>query len=201
MLLIPFNNLVLYPALRRIGYEVTALRRMTAGIAFAGMSWIVVGGMQVVLNGGNAFSIAWQILPYSLLALGEVLVSATGLEFAYSQAPLAMKGVIMAFWNLSVTIGNLWVLVVNAGVKNDRVIGFIKSSGVEITTFQMFFFAAFAFAAIWTFGLLWGVHVIKGWSGERRRLSGGLLAGLLMWLIFSGYLLYYVNTTRKPVEA
>ena len=154
MLLIPFNNLVLYPALRRIGYEVTALRRMTAGIAFAGMSWIVVGGMQVVLNGGNAFSIAWQILPYSLLTLGEVLVSATGLEFAYSQAPLAMKGVIMAFWNLSVTIGNLWVLVVNAGVKNDKVIEFIKSSGVEITAFQMFLFAAFAFAAALAFGLV-----------------------------------------------
>src|SRR5205814_5504423 len=79
MLLIPFNNLVLYLALRRIGYEVTALRRMATGIAFSGLSWVVVGGMQVVLNGGNAFSIAWQILPYSLLTLGEVLVSATGL--------------------------------------------------------------------------------------------------------------------------
>jgi POT family proton-dependent oligopeptide transporter len=154
MLLIPFNNLVLYPALRRIGYEVTALRRMTAGIAFAGMSWIVVGGMQVVLNGGNAFSIMWQVLPYALLTLGEVLVSATGLEFAYSQAPLAMKGAIMAFWQLSVTIGNLWVLIVNAGVKNDRVIEFIKSSGVEITAFQMFFFAVFAFAAALVFGLV-----------------------------------------------
>jgi POT family proton-dependent oligopeptide transporter len=154
MLLIPFNNLVLYPALRRRGYEMTALRRMTAGIAFAGVSWILVGAMQVVLNGGTAFSIAWQILPYAFLTLGEVLVSATGLEFAYSQAPLAMKGAIMAFWQLSVTIGNLWVLVVNAGVKNDTVIGFIKSSGVEITAFQMFFFAAFAFAAALAFGLV-----------------------------------------------
>jgi POT family proton-dependent oligopeptide transporter len=36
------------------------------------------------------------------------------LEFAYSQAPAAMKGALMSFWNLSVTIGNLWVLVVNA---------------------------------------------------------------------------------------
>ena len=55
MLLIPFNNLVLYPALERFGYELTALRRMTAGIAFAGLSWIVVGVMQMVLDGGNAF--------------------------------------------------------------------------------------------------------------------------------------------------
>ena len=35
-----------------------------------------------------------------LLTFGEVLVSATALEFAYSQAPQAMKGVIMAFWYL-----------------------------------------------------------------------------------------------------
>ncbi|MGZ5021999.1 MAG: POT-type proton-dependent oligopeptide transporter [Chthoniobacterales bacterium] len=154
MLLIPFNNFVLYPALRRFGYEVTALRRMTAGIAFAALSWIVVGFMQLVLDGGHAFSITWQVLPYALLTLGEVLVSATGLEFAYSQAPLAMKSAIMAFWNLSVTIGNLWVLVVNAGVKNNAVIDFIKSSGFGVTAFQMFFFAAFAFAAALVFALV-----------------------------------------------
>ena len=154
MLLIPFNNLVLYPALRRLGYEPTALRRMTAGIAFSGLSWIVVGLMQLVLDGGHAFSITWQVLPYALLTLGEVLVSATGLEFAYSQAPLAMKGAIMAFWNLSVTVGNLWVLVVNAGVKNNGVIDFIKSSGFGVTAFQMFFFAAFAFVAALVFGLV-----------------------------------------------
>jgi POT family proton-dependent oligopeptide transporter len=37
------------------------------------------------------YSITWQVLPYALLTLGEVLVSATGLEFAYSQAPQAMS--------------------------------------------------------------------------------------------------------------
>lgn len=153
MILIPFNNLVLYPALRKFGYEMTALRRMTAGIAFSGLSWVVVGAMQVVLDGGHAFSIAWQVLPYALLTLGEVLVSATGLEFAYSQAPQAMKGALMSFWNLSVTVGNLWVLVVNAGVKNGAVTDFIKSTGFGVTAFQMFFFAAFAFAAALAFGL------------------------------------------------
>jgi POT family proton-dependent oligopeptide transporter len=161
MLLIPFNNLVLYPALRRFGYEMTALRRMTAGIAFSGFSWIVVGIMQVVIDGGTLFSITWQVLPYALLTFGEVLVSATGLEFAYSQAPQAMKGVLMAFWNLSVTVGNLWVLVVNAGVKNDTVIDFIKSSGFGVTAFQMFFFAVFAFIAALIFGLVARTYPLK----------------------------------------
>ena len=154
MLLIPFNNLVLYPTLKRLGFELTALRRMTAGIAFAGLAWIVVGGMQVVLDSGPAFSITWQVLPYALLTLGEVLVSTTGLEFAYSQAPPAMKGALMSFWNLSVTVGNLWVLVVNATVKNGAVTDFISSTGFGITAFQMFFFAAFAFAAALAFGLV-----------------------------------------------
>ena len=154
MLLIPFNNLVLYPALNRLGYEMTALRRMTAGIAFSGLSWVAVGAMQVVLDGGTVFSITWQVLPYALLTFGEVLVSATGLEFAYSQAPLTMKGVIMAFWSLSVTIGNLWVLVVNAGVQNAAVIDFISSTGFGLTAFQMFFFAGFAFVAALAFGLV-----------------------------------------------
>ncbi|KAG0903332.1 hypothetical protein G6F32_017317 [Rhizopus arrhizus] len=63
MILIPFNNLVLYPALRRFGFEPPALRRMTAGIAFSGLAWIVIGGIQVVMDGGNAMSIFWQILP------------------------------------------------------------------------------------------------------------------------------------------
>jgi POT family proton-dependent oligopeptide transporter len=113
----------------------------------------VVGWLQLQLDAGDAVSIAWQILPYALLTLGEVLVSATGLEFAYSQAPAAMKGVIMALWSLAVTVGNLWVLIVNAGVKNPTVIARIESSGVEIIAFQMFFFAGFAMLAALAFGL------------------------------------------------
>ncbi|PXX43160.1 oligopeptide:H+ symporter [Undibacterium pigrum] len=153
MLLIPFNNLVLYPLLKRSGVELTALRRMGAGIAFAGLAWIVVGFMQLAIDGGNALEITWQILPYALLTFGEVLVSTTGLEFAYSQAPLAMKGVIMSFWNLSVTIGNLWVLLANSSVKSEAVTEQIKSTGMSVTAFQMFFFAGFALLAAFLFSL------------------------------------------------
>ena len=153
MLLIPFNNLVLYPLLRRRGWEPTALRRMTAGIAFSGLAWIVVGGLQLLLDGGTPLSIFWQVLPYALLTLGEVLVSATGLEFAYSQAPASMKGVVMSFWNLTTTVGNLWVLLANAAVRNEAVTGAIAGTGLGLVAFQMFFFAAFALLAALAFGL------------------------------------------------
>ena len=97
-------------------------------------------------------SIFWQVLPYALLTFGEVLVSATGLEFAYSQAPQAMKGVVMSFWNLTTTIGNLWVLLSNAAVRNDTVTHKIASTGLSEAAFLMFFFAGFAFVAALAFG-------------------------------------------------
>ena len=43
----------------------------------------------------------------------------------------------MAFWNLSVTIGNLWVLVANAGTQNSAVTKFIASTRFGVTAFQM----------------------------------------------------------------
>ncbi|MGH8031838.1 MAG: MFS transporter, partial [Luteimonas sp.] len=151
MLLIPFNNLVLYPALRRAGFNPTPLRRMGWGIGFSGLAWIVAGVLQLWIDGGDPVSLAWQIAPYALLTFGEVLVSATALEFAYSQAPQAMKGVIMAFWYLASTFGSLWVLLTNAAVRNAAVTARIATTGISENAFLMFFFAGFAFAAALAF--------------------------------------------------
>jgi POT family proton-dependent oligopeptide transporter len=153
MLIIPFNNIVLYPALRRSGFEPTALKRMGWGIALSGVAWIAAGMLQLWIDGGQQVSLAWQTLPYLLLTFGEVLVSATALEFAYSQATQAMKGVIMAFWYLTSTFGGLWVLLTNAGVRNPAVIEKIAGTGLSENAFLMFFFAMFAFAAAAAFAL------------------------------------------------
>jgi POT family proton-dependent oligopeptide transporter len=161
MILIPFNNLVLFPAISRMGIEVTTLRRMTAGIAFTAVSWLVIGAIQTNMDAGAPTSMMWQILPYAILTMGEVLVSATGLEFAYSQAPASMKGIIMAFWSLAVTVGSLWVLIVNKSVKNDAVLGYISHSGIGVVAFQMYFFAAFAMLAA----------IIFGWYATRYRVT------------------------------
>ena len=153
MLLIPFNGIMLYPALRKMGFAVTPLQRMGWGIVFSGIAWIIAGGLQLWLDGGAQVSLAWQALPYLLLTFGEVLVSATALEFAYSQATQAMKGVIMALWYLTSTFGSLWVLLTNAGVRNEAVMSSIASTGLSENAFLMFFFAAFAFVAALVFAL------------------------------------------------
>jgi len=153
MILIPFNNLVVYPLMRRAGVEPTALRRMTTGIALSGVAWIIAAMLQLEIDAGTPVSIVWQVAPYAFLTLGEVLVSATGLEFAYSQAPRSMKGVLMSFWLLAVTVGNLWVLLANLSVKGEAATAWIAGTGMSVTAFQMFFFAGFALVAALAFGL------------------------------------------------
>jgi hypothetical protein len=86
MILIPFNNLVLFPWLRKPGWQPTALRRMTIGIALTGASWIIVGVMQLALDGGTPFSIAWQIA----CARSSALAQRTG-GAAISAAPPAAR--------------------------------------------------------------------------------------------------------------
>ena len=147
MAIIPFNNLLLYPALRRWGFEPTALRRMGTGIAVAGVALIIAALLQLRIDGGEAVSLSTQVWPYLILTFAEVLVSATALEFAYSQATQSMKGVIMALWYLTSTFGSLWVLLTNVAVRNEAVTARITTTGYSENAFLMFFFTVFAFAA------------------------------------------------------
>ena len=55
---------------------------------------------------------------------------------------------------------------------------------------------AFAVAGTWIFGLLWGVHVGQGWAMNERRRSGVALVIVVVCLMLSGYLLYYVGSER-----
>ncbi|KAM8749423.1 solute carrier family 15 member 2 [Acanthopagrus schlegelii] len=63
----------------------------------------------------NNVHIAWQIPQYTLITMGEVLFSITGLEFSYSQAPANMKSVLQGGWLLTVAFGNVIVLIVAEG--------------------------------------------------------------------------------------
>jgi hypothetical protein len=55
----------------------------------------------------------------------------------------------------------------------------------------------FAFAAIWTFGLLWGSHIVPGWAVRQHVKSGVALVALVVSLILTGYLLYYLADEQQ----
>lgn len=114
MLLIPVVTAVIYPALQRMGWEFTALRRMPIGMVLGAASFVVMGLYQGLLDSQVRLHVAWQLIPYVLLTVGEILVSTTGLEFAYTQAPRQMKSMVQAIWLLCSWAGNLAVAIVSA---------------------------------------------------------------------------------------
>jgi len=114
MLLIPFTTGILYPAFKQIGWELKPLRRMPIGLALGATSFVIAGLLNIPVSAGERLSVLWQIVPYVVLTVSEILVSVTGLEFAYTQAPRTMKSVIQSFWNLTTAAANLAVAIVSA---------------------------------------------------------------------------------------
>ena len=43
------------------------------------------------------------------------MISITGLEFAYTQAPISLKSVLTSFWLLTVSVGNIVVIIIAEG--------------------------------------------------------------------------------------
>jgi proton-dependent oligopeptide transporter, POT family len=106
MSLIPLFVMFVYPALTKAGLNPTPLRRMGTGMVLAALAFLISSWIQKRIEGGEQLSIMWQLLPYGVMTAAEVLISATGLEFAFSVAPARLKSLIMSFWLLTVAIGN-----------------------------------------------------------------------------------------------
>ncbi len=128
IILVPLFSALLYPQLNRL-FELTALHKMAIGMfvtvfAFAISSWI-----QVRLDAGEQPHIIWQMLAYLLLTAAEVMISITCLEFSYTQAPRTMKSFIMAFFMLSIALGNLLTSMVNFFIQNQD--GTSKLAGAD----------------------------------------------------------------------
>jgi POT family proton-dependent oligopeptide transporter len=116
MILIPVFQFVLYPAIDRV-FKLTSIRKMAIGFFLTSASfWLVTRG-QALIDSGSTPSIAWQLWAYLLLTSGEIMISITGLEFSYTQAPRTMKSVVMAVWLLSVSLGNIFTSTVNHSIQ------------------------------------------------------------------------------------
>lgn len=115
---IPLFSFVLYPALNKVGIKVTPLRKIGAGFVLTALSFVIIAIIQGWIDAGERPNISWQILAFVVLTAGEVLISITGLEYAYTQSPPSMKSTIMACWLISVTMGNVLVSVIQNNIKN-----------------------------------------------------------------------------------
>jgi proton-dependent oligopeptide transporter, POT family len=140
LIFIPLVNYVLYPAISRV-FPLTPLRKIGIGLFLTALSFVAIVWIQGQIDLGLKPSVNWQLLAYVILTLGEAMVSITGLEFSYTQAPNSMKSSVMALWLLAVSAGNFFDAQFNSWDLN-------PDGTHKLTDYQFFtFFTILMFAA------------------------------------------------------
>ncbi|KAL0935679.1 peptide transporter Ptr2 (POT family protein) [Colletotrichum truncatum] len=116
IIMIPILDHLVYPGFRRMGFNFTPIKRMTAGFGFAAAAMVAAAVMQhfiyqkspcgdhaTICEEGVADINVWaQCLPYILIGLAEIFTNVTSYEYAFSKAPENMKSLVMSV-NLSMS--------------------------------------------------------------------------------------------------
>ncbi|KAK8242245.1 peptide transporter PTR2-A [Phyllosticta capitalensis] len=125
--LIPLMDRYVYPFLRRRGFAMKPMARITFGFIFASLAMVYAAFLQSIIYGSppcftrpsrcaagrrpngsyeaNQVHVLVQTPAYLLLGVSEILASVTGLEWAFTQAPASMKSFIMSLFLLTTALG------------------------------------------------------------------------------------------------
>ena len=124
----PLLTYRIYPALARRGWRLTPLRRMGAGMVVVALAVMLVAGIQHRLDAGGSPSVWWQVLAYCVVAGGTLVVAVTGLEYAYTHSPPALKSLMTALWLLTIAAGNYVLALVNGSIAAGGVFAWLRGA-------------------------------------------------------------------------
>lgn len=111
IVMVPLFVNVAYPLAVKVGLSVHPVRKMYSGVFLASLSFVISAVLELFIHKNRKVSILWQVPQYIAITAGEVMLSMTGLEFAYSQSPPSMKSLVNAAWLICNALGNLLVLL------------------------------------------------------------------------------------------
>jgi POT family proton-dependent oligopeptide transporter len=134
LLMLPLFSYLVYPAIEKV-FKLTSLRKLGIGLFLTSGAFLVVAGIQARIDAGFKPHILWQILAFLVLTAGEVMVSVTHLEFAYTQAPKKLKSLVMCTYLGAIALGNTFTALVNVFIQN-------KDGTVMLKGASYFFFFA-----------------------------------------------------------
>lgn len=160
LLYIPLFNYLIFPFLKKRNMELSAYKKIGVGFILTMLSFVIIYWLQVKIDQGMAPSVSWQILAYIIMTAGEVLVYQTGLEYAYTKAPASMKSTIMAFWLLTISIGNVIVSGINHSIANQGIFRVLEGS-----RYYLFYIVLMAVATI--------VYYFLSKTFEKKRIATG----------------------------
>eukprot|EP00744_Colponema_vietnamica_P001324 GILI01002212.1.p1 GENE.GILI01002212.1~~GILI01002212.1.p1 ORF type:complete len:398 (+),score=135.55 GILI01002212.1:82-1194(+) len=103
MLFIPIFDKYIY----RLFPNFKHLDRMIVGMIFTFFACCCGTAVAFAVDGGANLHWLWQTPQIILLSIAEILISISGLEFSYAQAPPTMKSTITSIYLLTNSVGSL----------------------------------------------------------------------------------------------
>lgn len=148
--MIPLFVKYFYPFFYKRGYLKNPLEKMYFGLAFTIASFLISILIQILIELKYKINLLFQVPQYLLLTAGEVLMSITGLQFAYSQSPESMKSLVFSGWLLTTAVGNFYIMILS--VLNP----FKMLDGISFTMKTLI-----CSAVVSSIGLCWMINVCK----------------------------------------
>ena len=106
--LAPIFDYIVYPLFARVNLLKKTTHRMILGMFLMVLAFIYSGTLSLTMDSypdGTVHRL-WQTPQYIIMTTAEVLVSISGLELSYTQAPPSLKSVVMALWFLPAAFAN-----------------------------------------------------------------------------------------------
>ncbi|MBC03328.1 MAG: MFS transporter [Phycisphaerae bacterium] len=130
LLFIPISTYVAYPLISRF-FPLTPIRKISIGFFVTVAAFGLSGLIESWIDNGLTPNVGWQLLAYVIITAAEVMVSITGLEFSYRQAPPQMKSFVMSLFLLTVALGNVFTGQVNSIIQIPEQADAVVSPEVE----------------------------------------------------------------------
>merc|ERR1712130_342974 len=91
----------------------------------------------------NDVSMLWIIPQFFIITVAEVMISITGIEFAYTQAPNSLKAVLQSIYLLTISMGDMVVIIVAEGkIMPTQVQEYLLFAGLILASLVVFLLLA-----------------------------------------------------------
>jgi len=152
LVVVPILERLIYPYMQKIGVSPRPTVRMTLGFGLMAVTMAIAAGAQQVVysarpcydmplecpasNNGkitNQASVLLQLPIYVVGALGEMLFSVSGSEYAYNKAPAHMKSTLQAVTMFTVALGSGLGIAISPVAHNPHLVILFSSLTAVIT--------------------------------------------------------------------
>lgn len=158
IIFIPITDRLVYPGLRKAGFQLRPITRITLGFVFAAFAMAYAAVVQKMIYSAppcydsplncpaandiipNKIHVAVQTPAYIFIGISEIFASITGLEYAFTKAPASMKSFVMSIFLLQSAFGSALGIALAPTAKDPKLV---------------WMYAGLCIATIITAGLFW----------------------------------------------